>query len=174
MMIRRIEIPLISPGKSFWIIFQVVCINQDELWGAKSKTKKNDYTIHHGIFRWRSYSFLSSPSCLRRELAVVIAKWTSPPQRLWQSSRFSVLSPHQSRRRYVLDEIYDYVIRKHWYPLSPFDKIQRMFTFPSGGLSIVFIFNYSKKIGIKWRGLSLPRSREAFSWVITGYWNRWR
>lgn len=96
------------------------------------------------------------------------------PQRLWQSSRFSVLSPHQSRRRYVLDEIYDYVIRKHWYPLSPFDKIQRMFTFPSGGLSIVFIFNYSKKIGIKWRGLSLPRSREAFSWVITGYWNQWR
>lgn len=69
------------------------------------------------------------------------------PQRLWQSSRFSVLSPHQSRRRYVLDEIYDYVIRKHWYPLSPFDKIQRMFTFPSGGLSIVFIFNWNKMKG---------------------------
>lgn len=169
MMIRCIEIPLISPGKSFWIIFQVVCTNQDELWGAKSKTKKNDYTIYHGIFRWRSYSFLSSTSARCCHCQINIG-----PQRLWQSSRFSVLSPHQSRRRYVLDEIYDYVIRKHWYPLSPFDKIQRMFTFPSGGLSIVFIFNYSKKIGIKWRGLSLPRSREAFSWVITGYWNQWR
>lgn len=84
------------------------------------------------------------------------------PQRLWQSSRFSVLSPHQSRRRYVLDEIYDYVLRKHWYPLSPFDKIQRMFTFPSGGLSIVFIFNYSKKIGIKWRGAISPAIQGSF------------
>lgn len=27
------------------------CINQDELCGAKSKKKNNDYTIHHDIFR---------------------------------------------------------------------------------------------------------------------------
>lgn len=174
MMIRRTEIPLISPGKSFWIIFQVVCTNQDELWGAKSKTKKNDYTIHHGIFSLTILFISFKPFLSPTRARCCHCQMNIAPQRLWQSSRFSVLSPHQSRRRYVLDEIYDYVIRKHWYPLSPFDKIQRMFTFPSGGLSIVFIFNYSKKIGIKWRGLSLPRSREAFSWVITGYWNQWR
>lgn len=158
MMLRCIEIPLISPSKSFWITFQVVV--QTKMNYVVQRARRRIMTLQFMIFFVDDLihfvqAFLSPTSACCCHCQINIG-----PQRLWQSSRFSVLSPHQSRRRYVLDEIYDYIIRKHWYPLSPFDKIQRMFTFPSGGLRIVFIFNYSKKIGIKWRGLSLPRSRE--------------
>lgn len=158
MMLRCIEIPLISPSKSFWITFQVVV--QTKMNYVVQRARRRIMTLQFMIFFVDDLihfvqAFLSPTSTCCCHCQINIG-----PQRLWQSSRFSVLSPHQSRRRYVLDEIYDYIIRKHWYPLSPFDKIQRMFTFPSGGLRIVFIFNYSKKIGIKWRGLSLPRSRE--------------
>lgn len=67
------------------------------------------------------------------------------PQRLWQSCHFSVLSSPASRCRHVRDEILDHDIRKQWYPLYSFDKIQRMFIFLSGvhGYN-VYIFNYSK------------------------------
>lgn len=158
MMLRCIEIPLISPSKSFWITFQVV-VQTKMNYGVQRARRKMTiqfimiFFVDDLIHFFQAFLSPTSACCCHWQINI-------GPQRLWQSSRFSVLSHHQSRRRYVLDEIYDYVIRKHWYPLSLFDKIQRMFTFPSGGLSIVFIFNYSKKIGIKWRGLSLPRSRE--------------
>lgn len=94
MMIRCIEIPLISPSKSFWITFQVVCTNQDELWGAKSKTKKNDYTIHHGVFFVDDliHFFQALPVSDERSL-LSLPNEHRPPTIMTKFSFFSVIAP---------------------------------------------------------------------------------
>lgn len=92
MMIRRTEIPLISPGKSFWIIFQVVCTNQDELWGAKSKTKKNDYTIMVFFVDDLIHFFQALPVSDESSL-LSLPNEHRPPTIMTKFSFFSVIAP---------------------------------------------------------------------------------